>query len=252
MIGNHQQLAAIVARLAHLVEAGAKALGEGERLGGKGNKTRGVGIEIGRGTAQFGIDAEAADAMRQQEHGVEHLFLDTAPVDVGQGCVGSEQRPETLRQFGRNLLQPAPVVGPVVNHMQAILQLPFVGHLRQQAVADDPPPFREKAGAGQDAAVGEKGDQAAGGEKMRDMAAKASAQRRVGFQLVEHRLVTARCGGVAPMLRPHDADQPAQRFQAVAVGRAKAVEGGGQWVAGQRRLAEQPAEQGAESGGHGA
>ena len=68
------------------------------------------------------------------------------------GATSSQKRCDSS---GRNLLQPAPVVGAVENDVQAVLQPALVGHLGQQAVAENAP-HSEKAGAGQDAAVGEK------------------------------------------------------------------------------------------------
>ena len=51
----------------------------------------------------------AANALGKEQHGVEHLLLDAAPVDVAQFLVRRHQFPEALRQLGRNFLQPAPV-----------------------------------------------------------------------------------------------------------------------------------------------
>ena len=127
--------------------------------------------------------------------------------------------------------------------MQGILQPALVGHLREQAFAEDAKKKKKKAGAGQDAAVGEEGDQPAGGHEVHDMAAEGRAQRLIGVQAIEHGPVALAVCVVAPALRTQDGDQSAEQFQGVGLGLEKGGQGLLQRVAGAGRFAQKPAQE---------
>ena len=97
--------------------------------------------------------------------------------------------------------------------------------LAQQPVADDASPLGEEAGAGQDTAVGEKGDQAAGSQKMHDMAAERGTQFGVCLDAVEHGSVALDIGVVASIRRPQHGNQTADQFQRIGLRVAEAIEG---------------------------
>lgn len=142
---------------------------------------------------------------------------------------------------GRDPRLPAPVVGPVEDDVDAVLQPVLVGGRRQQAVAEDAPPFRKEAGAGKNAAVGEEGHQATAGDEAHDMPAEGQAQCGIAFEAVEH-LAIARVGFlVAPAARTDGADQAADQGERVGIRVVEGVEGSRQPLACRRAGAGQPA-----------
>ena len=179
--------------------------------------------------------------MGEEQHRIENLFLDPAPVEIAQLAGGREQRPEPLRVFGRHLFLPAPVIGPVENDVQTVLQSPLVGRLRQQAVTQNAPPFGKETGAGQDAAVGEEGDEATAGDEMHDVAAKRQKQVGIGLEAGQHRRVALARPGIAAISRAQYGNQPANQIK--RIGRRVAerfhgfVQAGLRWLAAGRKPA---------------
>jgi len=168
--------------------------------------------------------------MRQQQHRFENLFLDATPIEIAQLVRGREQRPEPPRVFGPHLFLPAPVIGPVKNDMQAVLQPPLVGRLRQQPVNQDAPPFGKETGAGQDAAVGEKGNEAAAGNEMHDMAAKRQKQVDIALEAVQHRPVALARPGITAVFRTQYGNQSANQIERIGRRVAKGFERGSQTI----------------------
>ncbi len=123
-------------------------------------------------------------------------------------------------------MHPAPVVAAVINDVQAIFQAALIRDLRKQAVPQHAPPFRKKAGAGQDAAVGKKGDQAAGSEKGSDFLLEGAAEVRIALQAIDQDVLP-----LPDFFRIVEAPgteggyQAAQAFQRVGSGVAKALQG---------------------------
>lgn len=119
----------------------------------------------------FVINPETADPVGEQQHGIEHLFQDGAPVDIVEFFRGCHHGPKTLGKFRRNLIQPAPVVTTVINDVQAIFSgaarrgLPGAVDYRECATIPRKP-------VRCDAAVGEKVTTPAGGEMNNMGAAK--------------------------------------------------------------------------------
>jgi hypothetical protein len=59
-----------------IIQGQAEGIDEIQRLGRKRNKARCVVVKVGRSAHQLAINPEAADPVGEQQHGIEHLFLD--------------------------------------------------------------------------------------------------------------------------------------------------------------------------------
>ena len=241
LVGDDQQLTAVVGGERRIVERAAEGIDEIERLGRQRHETRQVIVEAGRGAHQLALDPEAADAVRQQQHRIEDLLLDATPVDIVQFFLGRQQRPQPLRILRRNPFLPAPVVGAVEDDVHAVLQPAFVGRLRQQPVPQNAPPFGEKSGTGQDAAVGEEGNETKAGDEMHAAGAKDRAQFGIRLEAVQNQFIARGRAAVAPVPRANFGDQPAHQIQGLGGRIAKGLERRLQALLGGLRTARQPA-----------
>ena len=224
LVGDDQQLAAVVGGSRRIVERAADAIDEIQRLGRQRHETRQVVVEAGRGAHQLTLDPEAADTVCQQQYRIENLLLDAAPVDIVQFLFGRQQRPQPLRIRRGNPFLPAPVVGAVEDDVHAVLQPAFVGRLRQQPVPQDAPPFGEKPGPRQDAAIRKEGDETKTGDEMHDARAKDGAQIRIRLKALQHHFIARGRAAVAPVPRASFGDQPAHQVQGLGGGVAKGLD----------------------------
>lgn len=68
LVGDDQQLTAVVAGAGRVVEHGTQGTDEIYRLGGERHETWQVVVEAGRSAHQLALDAKTADAMREEQN----------------------------------------------------------------------------------------------------------------------------------------------------------------------------------------
>lgn len=66
LVGNDQQLAAVVSACVRIVQRSAETADEIECFGRQGDEARRVVVETWRGAHQFALDTEAADPVGEQ------------------------------------------------------------------------------------------------------------------------------------------------------------------------------------------
>lgn len=74
----------------------------GQRLGRQRGKARDVPFQIRGGAHQFAVHAQPADAVRQQQHSVQQLGVNAAPIHLGRRARPGQDGPKAVGQLGRH------------------------------------------------------------------------------------------------------------------------------------------------------